>query len=204
MLEHRFSAAELADYAQLSLATVSFFVKSGILKPSIDRARGRGRGHVFSYGDVLTAMTLNALRLPNAATGPLQQLVAFWGTERGRALVRELHRGGPRQEPRLLFITEKGVDVDGSPGKVMKERDAAVVYCLNATHFTKQLVIRATDSQVLYRFAEPGPFGRVPRKTSTTRSAIAKRSRRDVAPESASRKDHSARGGKKKGARRKA
>lgn len=203
MLERRFSAAELAEYAQLSLATVSFFVKGGVLKPSIDRARGRGRGHVFSYGDVLTAMTLNALRLPNAATGPLQQLVAFWGTERGRALVRELHRGGPRKEPRLLFITEKGVDVGGSPGKIMKERGAAVVYCLNATHFARQLVIRTTESQVLSRYAEPGPFGRVPRKSPTTTSALGERSRSDIVREPTGR-EHSPREGKRKSARRKA
>ena len=149
-------------------------------------------------------MTLNALRLPNAATGPLKQLVTFWSSEQGQELLRNLHRDGPHKKPRLLFITEKGVDIDGSAAEVMKDRKAPVVYCLDAAHFARQLMIHTTESQVLFRYAEPGPFGRVPRKASATTSSTAKRSRRDIARESAGLEAHSVRDGKKNGARRKA
>ena len=195
MLDRRFSAAELAEYARIPLATVTFFVNNGILEPSIERARGRGRGHVFSYGDVVAAMTLNALRLPNAATGPLKQLVTFWSSEHGQELLRSLHRDGPRKKPRLLFITEKGVDIDGSAAEVMVSRNAPVVYCLDAAYFAKRLMIHTTESQVLFRYAEPGPFGRVPRKASPATSSVADRSRRDVNRESV---EHSAHDQKKK------
>jgi hypothetical protein len=198
MLERRFSAAELAEYAQLPVATVTFYVTHGILKPSIQRGRGRGSGHVFSYGDVLAAMTLNALRLPNAATGPLQQLVTFWRSERGEELLRSLHREGPPKTPRLLFITEKGVDVDGSVVDVMEERKAPIVFCLDAAHFAKQLMIHTTESQVLFRYAEPGPFGRVPRKVPATTSSAAERPRRNIARESVGSEARPARDRKKK------
>jgi hypothetical protein len=184
MFDRRYSAAELASHAGLSTETLKFFVKEGVLQPSIQRAKGRGQAHVYNAQDVLGAMSLNAVRLPNAWAKPFSHLVEFWHSTRGRGLtqllVREFYADNQRRikggnetapEPRVLLVTEKGVVLDSTPAAVMEEHKTPIVYCLNARHFVDQLNIWSTEAQMVGEFQEPGPSGRVPqrRKPGTNR-----------------------------------
>jgi len=102
--------------------------------------------------------------LPNAWAPPLQQLVRFWHTPVGQALIERVFRPGRtgHTKPCLLFVTHKGVTVDGAPAAVMKEDDASVLYCLDAAALIAQLNIDATEGAMRLVFEEPGPSGRVP------------------------------------------
>ena len=169
MLKRRFSAAEVAKLAGLSLATLTFFVREGILEPSLQRARGRGRGHVFDVADLVAARTLSALRYPSATAAHYKALVQFWHTSAGRELIASILRRPDRRSSRvLLLVTEGGVDVDASPLAIMKKHNTPVVHCIDAADFIDELNIASTEGLMRLDFQEPGPSGRVPTKKSRT------------------------------------
>ena len=167
MLDRRFSAAELAKLAGLPLPTLTFFLREGILEPSVQRASGRGRGHVFDVADLVAARTLNALRFQNASAGPLRRLVRFWHTTDGRDLIESLHDHRGKKKPRVLLVTDGGVEVDATPADVMERYNSAVVYCLDATKFIEDLNVAATEGLMRLEFQEPGRSGRVPPNRAT-------------------------------------
>jgi hypothetical protein len=155
MNDRHFSAAELAAHAGIPLRTITFFVNQGILEPSVRRAPGRGRGHVFDFGDLLAAATLSAVRLPNASAAPLRQLVRFWHTAAGVRLTEALCRTNREDEPQILLITLEGVELNATPADVMKSHRSPVVYCLDATYFFKRLAFSAGGHPGAFHCSEP-------------------------------------------------
>lgn len=190
MLARRYSGAELAAHAGLSRETLTYFLRRGVLQASVQRAAGRGQGNVYSVVDVIAAMSLNAIRLPNAWAKPLGHLVAFWHSKRGSELVRRLVSGTQSSEPEVLLITDKGVAMDTTPAAVMKNDEVAVVFCLDARRLVEKLALRSTEGAIMQEYLEPGPSGRVPpRKRSKEKNPVRKgRSRKRAQGSNARRK----------------
>ena len=155
----------MAARAGLSPETLKYFLRQGVLQASVQRATGRGRGNVFGFADVIAAMSLNAMRLPNASAKPLQHLVAFWHSTRGHKLAQRLVQDMQSSEPEVLLITEKGVAMDMTPAALMKNEEVTVVFCLDARRLVEKLALRSTEGQILHEYLEPGPSGRVPPRT---------------------------------------
>jgi hypothetical protein len=177
MLSRRYSAAELASHAGLSTATVKFFVREGVLRPSVQRAEGRGRSNIFNYRDVLGAMSLNSLRLPSASAEPFRRLVEFWHSAEGAALTQSLLaelESEDSGQPRILFVTGRGVALDATPADLMTTDETPVVYCIDARWFVDRLRILSIEALML----EPGPGGRAPRMNKSQKKALARRLRR--------------------------
>jgi hypothetical protein len=171
MLTRRYTSAELASHAGLSTATVKFFVREGVLRPSVQRAESRRRSNIFNHLDVLAAMSLNTLRLPGAAAEPFRRLIEFWQSPRGATLTESLLeelRKGASGEPRILFVTETSVVLDTTPAALMENDNAAVVYCIDAKFLVDRLNIRSVEARML----EPGPGGRAPRMNKSQKKAL--------------------------------
>jgi hypothetical protein len=201
MQDRRFSAAELAALAGLPLPTLTFFLREGILKPSVQRATGRGRGHVFSFVDVLAAKALNAVRLPNAAAAPLGHLVRFWYSAAGRNLIASVAAAAGKktaERTHVLLVTDGGVAVDVLPADLMAKHETSVVYCLDATAFVSTLLVDSTESLMRVDFREPGPSGRVPRKKQDIKKRSAKKALRAVMREAPAAMKKDAMGKKKR------
>ena len=171
VFDRRFSTAEVALHASLPVPTVKYLVTEGILRPSVQRTEGRGTGNVYSYADVLGAMSLHGIRLPNAAARPFRHLVDFWrsarGTDLAAALIEEMHAGEKRTtskkplDPVVLLATEKGVALDTSPAELMKMEEVSTVFCVNARDLVERLYLGSVEVLMRHDFGEPGPNGRV-------------------------------------------
>jgi hypothetical protein len=166
MLDRHFSAKEVAKHARMPLATLGWLVKEGVLRPSVRQASGRGRTNLYDFQDVLSAMALTALRLPNARAKPLKLLVKFWRSSEGkelvRALVAEMAEREPTDDraPRVLLVSNAGVVLDGDVASVMRERNVSSVFCLDARAHVENLFRWSTETEVM----QPGLSGRMPRQ----------------------------------------
>lgn len=165
ILERRYSAAEFSALTGISPATLDLFLKTGIISPSIQRASGRGRGHVFDIADVAGALMMQALRIPNAAAIPLKALNEFWHTARGRALIRELSTSEHRERgPRVIVVTEKGVEMDVDSREVHSRHDARIAFSIDVRGFIEDLIMSRFEDTIMQNFPEPLPSGRMPER----------------------------------------
>lgn len=171
MLDRRYSAAEVAKLAGISLPTLTFFLREGILEPSVQRASGRGRGHVFDVTDLVAARTLNALRYPNTAAAHYKALVQFWHTDEGRELIKTVAARSHRKTSRVvLLVTDIAVEVDASPVAMMEKYKTSIVHCVDVAAYIDELNLGATEGLMRLDFQEPGSSGRVPPKNSRVRA----------------------------------
>ena len=176
VLERRYSAAEFSFLTGISPTTLDQFLKAGIVSPSLQRAGGRGRGHVFDIADVAGARMMQALRIPNAAAAPLQQLVDFWHSQRGRDLIRELSTREREHEPRVVVVTEHGVEVDVDSRDVHARHGARVVFSVDVASFINDLVVMRVEDTILKTFPEPRASGRMPERGPRKRKKSKKKS----------------------------
>ena len=122
---------------------------------------------MFDFTDLVAATTLNALRIPNAGAGPLRHLVRFWRSAQGRSLVETLRSRGSRHKSHLVLVTERGVETDMDPARVMAKHRTAVVFCLDLARYVDDLNVASTETLMRVDFLEPGKSGRVPPRPST-------------------------------------
>ncbi len=173
MIDRGYSTEELAAHTGLPAPTVKYLVKHGVLRPSVQQAKGRGHANVFSFRDVLAAQSLSCLQFDNALAKPLRKVVQFWASPEGEKLLREL-KGRPKDdhEPRVLLVTDKGVKVDAPPSQLMKDDQTSTVYCLDARRLYRDVMVRATEAYMTGAFSPPGPSGRAPRRRDLVQPVV--------------------------------
>jgi hypothetical protein len=172
MLQARLSSSELAKRACIPQGSISFYVASGLLEPSIQRGRGKGHPNVFGFRDLVIAIAISKMRLPNISAEGMQMISAFWRSRDDNALRNMIHGDADAKKEdvspgQVLLLLGDGrlvVEEDQPVLALTQKYGSSVVHVVDAGRLASDASFSLIEDRLADKFVQPGPSGRLPRR----------------------------------------
>jgi DNA-binding transcriptional MerR regulator len=172
VLQARLTSSEIAKRAGIPQGSINFYVASGLLEPSIQRGQGKGHPNVFGFRDLVIAIAISKMRLPNISAQGMQKICAFWRSLEDDALRTLIHDPGvdAKKEDvdagQVLLLLDDGrlvVDENLRILDLTQKYGSSVVHVVDAGQLAGDAFLDLTSDVFAAKFVQPGPSGRIPR-----------------------------------------
>lgn len=164
------TASQLVELSGIPRGSVAFYVSSGVLQPSVRRARGKGQPHVFGFRDLVVARAVAQLRLP---VEPMRAIADYWRSAAGAQVLdgisaeaQETRTTMHQQEVLLVLADGRLVVERNQPILELTRKLGAILHVLDPGQLVKTVTIDVTDRMMRIGLPQPGPGGRLPRDES--------------------------------------
>jgi hypothetical protein len=172
VLQARLTTAQLAQRAQIPLGSIGFYIGCGLLEPATPGGGGKGHARVFNFKDLVVAMAVSKMRLPNISLEGMQEVAKFWrGLKepdlRTTALAYVAAETAKDSDEKVLVLLEDGslVVEDNLPIlELTRKHGSSVVHVVDAGRLANQAFVSLTEDHMAGKRPEPGPSGRLPRR----------------------------------------
>jgi DNA-binding transcriptional MerR regulator len=171
VLQARLTTSQLAERAQIPLGSIGFYIACGLLEPSIQGAGGKGHARVFSFRDLVVAMAVSKMRLPNISVEGMQQLAAFWRDLqepdlRTTALANVDAEKATDADEKVLVLLDDGRLVEDENLPILqltRKHGSPVVHVVDPGLLAHRAHVGLTEDHLVGELVQPGPSGRAPR-----------------------------------------
>lgn len=166
MVQLSLTAAQLVELSGIPRGSLAFYVSSGLLQPSVRRARGKGQPHVFGFRDLVVARAIAQLRLP---VEPMRAIADYWRSMPGTKVLDNVSaeaqetRTTTHQEVLLVLADGRLVVERNQPILELTRKLGAILHVLDPGQLVRTVTIDVTDRMMRVGLPQPGPGGRLPR-----------------------------------------
>jgi DNA-binding transcriptional MerR regulator len=171
VLQARLTTSQLAQRAQIPLGSIGFYIACGLLEPSIQGGGGKGHARVFSFRDLVVAMAVSKMRVPNISVEGMQKLAEFWRELkepdlRSTALANVDAEQATESDERVLVLLDDGRLVEDENLPILqltRKHGSPVVHVVDPGLLAHRAHVGLTQEHMVGELVQPGPSGRVPR-----------------------------------------